>query len=63
MGTYCLDWWERLIVHLFVLTVLGLVVYGLYKQVTLLLSLYPWADLTKTCGTDSVDVNSQLHPT
>ncbi|KAL3139500.1 hypothetical protein ABBQ38_003824 [Trebouxia sp. C0009 RCD-2024] len=42
IGTYCFDWWERLLVHLLLLTVIALVVYGAYKQVLLVFSLYQW---------------------
>ncbi|KAL0023332.1 hypothetical protein WJX77_008031 [Trebouxia sp. C0004] len=42
IGTYCLDWWERLLVHLFLLTVIALVLYGAHKQVLLVATLYKW---------------------
>ena len=42
MGTYCLDWWERILVNMFVLMVVSLVLYGLYKQLAVLITLYRW---------------------
>ncbi len=42
IGTYCFDWWERLLVHFILLAVISLVLYGAYKQVLLVVSLYHW---------------------
>lgn len=63
MGTYCFDWWERLLVHLFVLTVLGLIVFGLYKQTALLLGLCPWSDLLKAYSTGVAAGDKERYPT
>lgn len=42
MGTYCLDWWEGILVNVFVLMVVSLVLYGVYKQLAILITLYGW---------------------
>lgn len=52
-----------MLVNLFVVTMLGLVLYGLYKQATLLLSLCPWARLTRSYTIKAAVVDLQLHPT
>ncbi len=58
IGTYCFDWWERLLVHFFLLTVIALVLYGAYKQVLLVASLYNWWSQQHIAG-----IGAAKHPT
>lgn len=41
-GTYAFDWWERLLVHTFLLLIVLLVLFGIYEQIRLLISLVHW---------------------
>ena len=52
-AAYCFDWWEKLIVHAVLLSVLFLVSYGAYRQGAALwarLGDLPWYALQTYCG-------------